>query len=165
MTDVVTYHVLKEDNCPSLSERSILTYHLGCQEINDVGQEGIYIRIFKNSGKGCFSNEWVSFGSLETVLKPSASLSCHSLKDVLHGKSVNTGGFLLAVLKDLGLIEQSATQKRRYEVLDIGPFKADTEALIKSDVRLAIEESPKARKPKPDKAKPKGSPSRPKKDK
>ena len=161
MTDVVTYHVLKEDNCPSLSERSILTYHLGCQEINDVGQQGTYIRIFKNSGKGCFSNEWVSFGSLETVLKPSASLSCHSLKDVLHGKSVNTGGFLLAVLKDLGLIEQSAAQKRRYEVLDIGPFKAEMTDLQKSDIRLAIDEPVAARKSKADKVTQEATPKRP----
>lgn len=154
MTDVVTFRVLKEDTCPSLSERSVLTYLLGCREINGESQEGIYIRILRNSGKGCFNSEWVSFASLESVLKEGASLSCHSLKDVFSGKSVNTGGFLLAVLKDLGLIDHSEHHKRRYDVCDLAAFKSEMTELMKSDIRLDIPEAANKRKPKPAKEKP-----------
>ena len=44
--------ILQESTCPSLSERSTLTYQIGCNDNND-----ILFRIHKNSGSGKFNRE------------------------------------------------------------------------------------------------------------
>ena len=51
--------ILKVASCPSLSGRSILTYHIGCN-----GKE-IYIQLQGNSSGGMFSKEWIGLDRFE----------------------------------------------------------------------------------------------------
>jgi hypothetical protein len=105
--------ILKVSDCPSLSARSTLTYHLGrCPE----GR--LYLRLFHNTGSGFFSNEWMPVVSIETLLEQEVPLTSTSFKKLYPGKSVNTAGFLMAALFDLGVIRSSHELKRQYVTTD-----------------------------------------------
>ena len=88
--------VVKTGNCDTLTKKSKLTYQIGTLPDGEV-----YFRIHKNTGNGFFSNEWGSFADIQKVLfkipvgKPVTAIM---LNDLFTGKSVNTPGFLLAVL-------------------------------------------------------------------
>ena len=58
--------ILKTGNCPSLSGKSKLTYHIGC-----TSEFEIQFRVFSNTGSGFFSNEWVSLNSILGVFDES----------------------------------------------------------------------------------------------
>ncbi len=47
-------HILKEATCPSLSGKSILTYHIG-----RTPESEILFRIDANSGTGKFNRQWI----------------------------------------------------------------------------------------------------------
>jgi hypothetical protein len=52
--------VLKESTCPTLSQRSTLTYEVGCG-----ADRAVHIRIIGNTGKGIFNKDWVSLEELD----------------------------------------------------------------------------------------------------
>lgn len=118
--------VLKTGSCPSLSGKSKLGYEIGCNPAAD-----IYLRIAKNSGKGYYSGDWVAWGQLHQVLgKPRGKpITFSTLGPIFQGKSINTAGFLLAVLKHEGLVQPSEEHRRCYERLDPAPFLAEILAL------------------------------------
>ena len=92
--------ILKEATCSSLSERSTLTYQIGCNDNND-----FLFRIHKNSGTGKFNREWVAAGDmLEMIYEAKKPFSWKVLYPLVEGKSVNTACFLMAALKSEGLI-------------------------------------------------------------
>lgn len=119
--------ILKIDNCPTLSGKSSLTYHLGVTAKSD-----IHIRVFANTGGGYFSQEWIAWKAIQTALKKlpaDKSLTSMALIPLFKGKSANTPGFLLAVLRNEGLVEGDAK-----------PFLDRIDALVASDVELEVEE-------------------------
>lgn len=115
--------VLKEAVCPSLSGRSDLTYHIGCRSdlLDKDGlefNEGISFRIHHNTGSGLFSNQWVSVESLKPIFdkgKSEDAVTSSSLSSVFTGSSVNTAGFILAVLKAEGLVVHMPEKRRYYQ--------------------------------------------------
>jgi hypothetical protein len=115
--------VLKEAVCPSLSGRSSLTYHIGCRSdlLDKEGSEfneGISFRIHHNTGSGLFSNQWVSVESLNPIFdkgKSECAVTSSSLSAVFAGSSVNTAGFILAVLKAEGLVVHMPEKRRYYQ--------------------------------------------------
>lgn len=88
--------ILKIGSCPSISNRSILTYHVGCLE------RDIYIRLFENSEKGLFSKEWLLLDRID--LTEDRPITSSFVQGLFKGRSANTGGFLMAVLKNEALI-------------------------------------------------------------
>jgi hypothetical protein len=124
--------LLKIGECPSLSGRSSLTYHIGCRsdllekvgaEFNDV----ISFRIHANSGSGLFSDDWVAVSALKTVfdkVKSKDAVTSSSLNSVFAGKSVNTAGFILAVLKAEGLVIHMEDKRRYYQCTSTDQFFA-----------------------------------------
>lgn len=52
------------------------------------------------------------------------------------GKSVNTTGFILAILKHLGLVKPIKEKQRCYEAADSSAFMTELKALIESSVDL-----------------------------
>ena len=98
--ELIEVRILKEATCPSLSERSTLTYQIGCNDNND-----ILFRIHKNSGTGKFNRKWVAAGDiLEMIYEAKQPFSWKVLYPLVEGKSVNTACFLMAALKSEGLI-------------------------------------------------------------
>lgn len=126
--------ILKVSTCPSLSGRSELTYHVGC-----IG-EAVQLRVYQNSGKGYFNQEWISYSQIMDALTSQEQVTAASLRSIFVGKSVNTAGFFLAVLKDLGLIEISKENRRSYSHKESAAFETETARLIASGVSIEVAE-------------------------
>ena len=124
--------VLKSDTCPSLSGRTTLTYHVGVSAAS-----AIYIRVFANSGGGFFNRDWIEFNTMQKVLEKRTGanpVTSSAFGELFPGKSVNTTGFLLAVLKHMALVKPLPDKPRCYEFVDPGPWLAEMEALMASSV-------------------------------
>lgn len=106
--------ILKKATCPSLSGRSKLNYSIGAAE------KEILIRIDKNSGGGKFNNAWHSLDTiLDLIGNTNEPFNWSVLSPIFKGQSVNTAGFIMAVLKKEGLIKH---KDRSYEKTDTEQF-------------------------------------------
>lgn len=92
--------VLYEGQCPSLTGRSVLSFQLG----RDPQSNEPHLRILRNSGKGMWAKSWAAVGHIDAILAKADQVSARTFHDVHPGKSINTGGFILAILKDLGVV-------------------------------------------------------------
>ena len=131
---VSNVRVLKISTCPSLSGRSTLTFHLGVSPDSD-----IKLRVFANSGGGFFSREWISLKAIQQIMEKRNAANpvvSSSFGTLFAGKSVNTTGFILAILKHLGLVTPIKGKPRCYEAADSGAFMAELKMLIESSVDL-----------------------------
>ena len=108
--------VAKTGTCDTITKKSKLTYQIGTLPDGEV-----YFRIHKNTGNGFFSNEWIALADIRKVLskipvgKPVTAIM---LNDLFTGKSVNTPGFLLAVLVHEKLLIPMQGKKRSHEPVD-----------------------------------------------
>lgn len=131
--------ILKVATCPSLSGKSTLTYHIGCNSQSD-----IQFRIVNNTGGGFFSKEWIALDTILNIFdqqpddKPIVSLLLYPL---FQGKSLNTPAFLLAVLKQEGLVSQLEDQPKHYKRMPSDEFMAEIEKLIQSKVDLKTDDA------------------------
>ena len=124
--------VLKSAGCPSVSGKSKLTYEIGLQ-----GETDPVIRIARNSGSGFFSDEWLPLAAIQKVLAGRGAekgLTSNAFRATYQGKSVNTAGFLVAVLKAEGVLQLREGNARVYEVADWDGFVASIQALIRAPV-------------------------------
>ncbi len=136
------FRVLKICDCPSLSEASTLTYHVGCDDKSD-----IHFRVFDNSSSGYFNKEWVSMESIGKALGASTNITSFTLHPIYRGKSLNNGGFLLAALKNEGLVLASEDKAVRfYQLGDPGKFMAEMKLLMESSVNIDADAKPKKAK-------------------
>jgi hypothetical protein len=122
--------VLKSAGCPSVSGKSKLTYEIGLQRETDP-----VIRIAKNSGGGFFSDEWLPLAAIQKVLAGRGAekgLTSNAFRATYQGKSVNTAGFLVAVLKAEGVLRPREGNARLCEVADWDGFVNDIQALIRA---------------------------------
>ena len=110
--------VLKTATCETLTRKSRLTYQVGTLPDGEA-----YVRIHKNSGNGFFSPEWVSLADIQkTIAKIPAGkpVTAIILDSLFQGRSVNTPGFLLAVLVREKLLVPMEGKKRSHEAVDAG---------------------------------------------
>jgi len=113
--------VVRTATCDTLTKKSKLTYHIGTLPDGEV-----YFRIHKNTGNGFFSNEWIALADIQKALgkvpvgKPVTAIM---LNDLFTGKSVNTPGFLLAVLVHEKLLIPMQGKKRSHEPVDSGAIQ------------------------------------------
>ena len=109
--------IIKIATCPTCSGKATLTYHFGCND-----DKLAHIRIVANSGGGLFSDEWVKLADIQAALNGAPlPVTSFPLIKLFIGKSVNTPGFLLAVLKHEGLVKLLEGKIRGYEKLDSEP--------------------------------------------
>ena len=132
-----TVRILKIATCLTLSGKTKLTYHIGLRDEADV-----QFRIYASSGGGFYSNEWVASKAIEQALGKETLVTARSLHPIFKGKSANTAGFLLAVLKEEGLIVRSAESPRKYVRTESEAFVAEVQDLIESTVDLDSEFAP-----------------------
>jgi hypothetical protein len=90
--------------CPSLSGRSTLTYEV---------KDGL-LTITGNSGRGLFKPTPVSMKAVDDLLTTCEWITAATLHELFKGTSVNTAGFVLAALKDLGAVEPLPENSRRF---------------------------------------------------
>lgn len=128
----LSMRIIKIASCPTCSGKAKLTYHFGCTKDNQV-----HIRIVVNSGGGFFSEEWVPLKATLTALdKAPHPITALPFVNLFIGKSVNTPGFLLAILKQEGLVKLLEGKVRGYERIDSGAFMAEVNKLVSSGVDL-----------------------------
>lgn len=137
-TPILPLRVLKISTCPTNSGRATLAYQIGCNQEHE-----IYFRVTANTGGGLFSPEWASLKSMLAILevapKPIAS---YPILDLLKGKSINTPAFLMAAMKNEGIVRSLDGKIRGYEILDTEPFMTEMKALINTGVNLVVKDIP-----------------------
>ena len=134
--------ILKIATCPSLSGKTTLKYHIGCNADSD-----IQFRLFDSSGNGFFSKDWIALNAIQEIIDKLAGrpITSHIFNPLFLGKSVNTAGFLLAVLLNESLLAPMQDKPRCYERKNIDGFISGIEALIASGVNLKIDDKPPAK--------------------
>jgi hypothetical protein len=123
--------ILRAATCPSLSGRSELTYHVGC---NDSG--AIHFRLWANTGAGMFNNIWFSMVDVSELLSTPDGITSTALQPLWESTSRNNAGFTLAILQGEGLVAKSLTTQRTYCTVNPAPFLERINALIASGVDL-----------------------------
>ncbi|QHE86410.1 hypothetical protein [Hydrogenophaga sp. BPS33] len=101
--------VLREGQCPSVSGRSVLTYHLG-----HIGEREHFIRIHDNTGRGMFARDWIFAKEIDGVIAGDGPITSSAFRELYAGRSINTGGFLMAVLLGLGVLVPMPEGARGY---------------------------------------------------
>lgn len=145
--------VLKSFTCDSLSGRSKLNYQVGVVD----GQP--QVRITSNSGGGMFARDWVPLLEVFLVLKSHAdkeTVAATAFKKTFQGRSVNSLGFLLAILKHQGAVQAHPEKARAYQVADVDGFVTRIQALMPrgpqkttgvSDKAVAVPRRPLSKSP------------------
>ncbi len=98
--------------CQSLSGQSSLTYAIG----RHPEDQTLHLRIVANTGGGMFCDEWASGSAIDALVQSSAVLISRSMCELHAGRSINTGGFVLSILKHLGLVRVNAENSRHHEM-------------------------------------------------
>lgn len=99
--------------CPSLSGQSTLTYAIG----RHPEDQSLHLRIVANSGGGMFCDEWASGSAIDALVQSCPVLISRSMCELHAGRSINTGGFVLSVLKHLGYVRVNAENSRHHEMV------------------------------------------------
>jgi hypothetical protein len=123
-----TMRVLATGTCDTLSGSSRLTYHIGCMPDGE-----IYLRVHSNTGGRFFSQEWISLRDILTALKKRPEgkpITSILLNPLSRGKSVNTPGFLLAVLLHEKVVRSMQGKLRRHQLMDPSVFTEKVEKLM-----------------------------------
>ncbi|PLW68157.1 hypothetical protein [Pseudohalioglobus lutimaris] len=147
--------IIKEARCKSLEGSAHLTYQIGRDKAGEV-----CFRISKNTGGGFFSNEWVEYWAIERAIKEDwpqdKPITSIALRGLFRGKSVNTPSFLMAVLRDVGLLEPVPGRKRIHQPCDPKPFlnslgkppaPAKKKAPRKSPAKAKAKSAPRSKAP------------------
>lgn len=100
-----------KEKCFPLKGIDKLTYEL----IESSADNTLYLRIAAYEGRGSFSKKWISSKIINTVLKNSEELKGKYLTGEFLNRNLklsnrNTGGFLLAALKDLGAVQKEGSR-------------------------------------------------------
>ena len=109
--DLEAVQALTRGSCPTLSGKSTLHYEMGL----DPKQTPMF-RITACNGGGFFSKEWVSLPAVHLALQKSKYITAILLFPLFKGKSVNTPGYLLAVLRAEKLIQPLPGKTRIHEL-------------------------------------------------
>ena len=134
--------ILKIGRCPTVSGKSTLTYHVGC-----TAESVIKLRLYGNSGNGFLNQDWIPWTAIQERLEPqlgATSFTSQVLHSLFSGKSLNSPGFLMAVLKAEGVVRVSTVKRRCYEPVKDSGFLAEIERLMASSVDLDIDGEAKA---------------------
>lgn len=102
-----------EAECDSLTGRSSLTFQVG----RDPKTNEPMLRIARNSGGGMFCKDWALVSTVDAELAKADPLTARSLQYVHPGKSINTPGFLLAIMKSLQVVKVKEDNTRHHELI------------------------------------------------
>jgi hypothetical protein len=128
--------VIHQAECLSVSGRSTLEFVIGRHS-----EEGtLHLAITGNSGGGMFSRDWCSASAIQDVVLGEGNLTAKSFHVLHEGRSINTGGFILAAIKELGLIRTNEENSRIHEHVAGSTFEKVVAAYMASHA------SPKRRK-------------------
>jgi hypothetical protein len=121
--------------CFSLSGKSTLTYAIG----RHPEDQSLHLRIVANTGGGIFCDEWASGADIDAIVQSHPVLISRSMGELHAGRSINSGGFVLAILKHLGLVRVNAENSRHHEMVPGTTFEqVALSAMNQADKRKTI---------------------------
>ena len=129
--------LLKIGRCQTVSGKSTLTYHVGCTP-----ESVIELRLYGNSGNGFLNQDWIPWTAIQERLEPqlgATSFTSQVLHSLFSGKSLNSPGFLMAVLKAEGVVRVSTVKRRCYEPVKDSGFLTEIERLMASSVDVDLD--------------------------
>lgn len=128
--------VIYQGECLSISGRSTLCFVVGRHT-----QDGtLHLRITANrGGGGMWCKDWASASAIQDVVLGEGELTAKSFHVLHPGKSINSGGFVLAALKELGFIRPNADNTRLHEHIPTTTF----EQLVMAHIGVSQEPAPK----------------------
>ncbi len=133
-----TIEVVHSGQCPSISERSNLTYSIG----RDTQDGTLHLRVVHNDGGGMFYNGWASSKAIMALVTAhNDALTSKVFRELHPGRSVNTAGFVLASLKHLGLIRVHGENTRLHEHVPSTTFDGVALAAMGSTASTATQGS------------------------
>ena len=142
VADGEVMEIILEGSCPTISGQSTLTYQVGRKRGDPAS--ALHLRIAANTGRGMFCKDWIPVSAVEEVIASSEQLSGRSFRDIWRGRSTNNGGFLVAILKNLGALRRVSADSHAHE------------AVAGATVKKAIEARMSEKKPAPSKPPKKG---------
>lgn len=110
----------------SISGRSTLSFEIG----RHTEESTLHLRIAGNSGRGMWCKDWASASAIQDIVLGEGELTAKSFHDLHPGKSINTGGFALAALRELGLIRANEENTRVHEHVPGTTFEKVVSAYI-----------------------------------
>ena len=128
--------ILKNETCPALLGKSILTYHIACNS-----EPEVLLMIANNTNRGIFNKEWIKLNSIFEVLDKHPSdkaIESSLLAHLFQGTSTNSSGFLLAVLRNEGLVSRVLSKPHYFERMNPEKLLAEIDKLIQSGVNLKV---------------------------
>lgn len=131
--------IININQCPSLSGNSTLTYHIGYDD-----KSAIFFRVVANSGNGFFNKDWIALSDIQTAFENwpvDSTITSFTLWSLLKGKSANTSAFLLAALKEEGIVAAMKGKRRDHEYIEPTEFLEAANKLSLSGVGLEVEVS------------------------
>lgn len=124
-----------EGQCESLSARSVISFAIGRHTEDGT----LHLAITGNSGGGMFSKDWCSASTIQDVVFGESGLTAKSFHPLHAGRSINTGGFILAALKDIGLIRANEENTRLHEHVPTTTF----EQVVMARIAQSLEQETK----------------------
>jgi len=133
--------IIKKGKCQTLTGKSTLTYEIGKDD-----DGGVNVRIASNTGGGFYSGEWIAVKDIEAALaKTPDAITSLSLFKLFKGKSVNTPAFLLAALKQEGVVEAVKGRTRKHTLVDIGRIAQASSTPAKKKAAVKKKATPRKR--------------------
>ncbi len=130
--------VAKIGTCPSISQASELTFHLGYGA--DHPQQ-IYLRLVANSGPGKIHPGWLALADLEQALASipaDGAFKASVLAPLFRGRSTNNLHFSIAVLLHCGLLKKAEPPAEGYVRSTPDVFWKELSALISAGTDLSV---------------------------
>lgn len=128
--------VIHSGQCLSLSGRSTLDFEVGQHQEDDT----YHLRISGNSGGGMWCRDWSSAEDIHDIVLGATELTSKSFMELHEGRSTNGPGFIVAALRELGLIRVSPLNKRHHEHVP----KATLAVLVQGQLTASSEPSAKS---------------------
>ena len=141
-TSSVSKRIIKINQCPTLSNNSTLTYHIGCDDKDNGEADSIHFRIFSNTGGGFFNDEWISLADIQTAFDKwpvDSPLTSFALNDLFKGRSANSPAFLMAILKEEKIVVTLKGKHRSHEYQGSDEFVEVMNELIADGVDMKVE--------------------------
>lgn len=139
--------IIKISTCPSLSNNSTLTYHIGCDDNKD-----IHFRIHSNTGGGFFNNEWIPLLDIQQAFDKwpvDDPITSFALNGLFRGKSANSPAFMMAILKEEGIIVTLKGKSRAHEYVEPTEFLDAMNKLAADGIDLKVETTTDVQSKKP----------------
>jgi hypothetical protein len=135
---------IKQSTCPGLSGTNTISYEVGFES-----DQSRWLRLTKSSGGGFLSNDWISMAAITKTLKQSPPpFTSYVLHTLFAGKSINSPGFIMAVLKHQGLVKPDEKKQQAFVIDDLDAALGKLKNRTAQDASSAAKKKRPPRKPK-----------------